>query len=85
MSTKSTKLKKGGVGVGDDCRIKCDRNENNESGMDNVDFDGDKVRDDEDKKKVQKMSKSIILSWFKKTVGLYFLTLGARLAFTKLR
>ena len=53
--------------------------------MDNIEVDSDKVRDNEVRKKSQKMSKSKNLSKSKKTVGLKFFTFGAKLVFTKLR
>ena len=49
------------------------------SRCDDNEVDGDEVEDNEVGTKVQKLSKS------KKTVGLDFLTSGAKLAFTKLR
>ena len=55
------------------------------SRIDDNEVDGNGVEDDKVEKKVQKLSKSKNLSKFKKTVGLKFLTLRAKLAFTKLR
>ena len=64
----------GGVGVGDDNRARHGR-----SGIDDSKVDGVEVEDDEVGKKAQKLSKSKNLSKSD------FFTLGARLAFTKLR
>ena len=73
-----------GVGVGGSGRVGRGRNEI--SRMDDVEVDGGEVEVDEVGKKVQKLSKSKNSSKFKKTVrSLDFLTLGAKLAFTKLR
>ena len=65
---------KGNFGVGVDSRAGRDRSE-----LDGSEVDGDEVRDNEVGKKVQNLSKS------KKTVQSDFLTLGAKLAFAKLR
>ena len=78
-STKSVEIGKGGAGVDSDNRAGHDGGELDRSGMDNVEVDSNKVGDDEVGKKGQKTSKS------KKTVKSDFLTLEARLAFTKLR
>ena len=76
LSTKSDMPKKGGVGVGRNSKAGCNGNE----------LDEGEVEDDEFRKNVQKMSKFKNLSKSQKTVGsLDFLTLGAKLAFTKLR
>ena len=86
LSIESAKPKKGGVKVGGDSRAWHDGSDIDESGVDNVEVDGDKVEFDEVGEKVQKMSKSKNLSKFKKTVkSLNFLTPGAKLVFTKLR
>ena len=80
-STKS-KIRpgKGGVGVSGS-RAGCGGSKLNES-----ELDGGEIKGDEVGKKVQKTSKSKKSSKFKKKVGsLDFLTLGAKLAFTKLR
>ena len=53
--------------------------------MDDDEIGNGKVRDDEIGKNGRKTSKSKNLFKSKKTIGLDFLTLGARLAFTKLR
>ena len=66
----------GRVGVGRSSRAGHD---GSRSKIDDDKFDGGEVGDDEVGKKVQKLSK------FKKMVGSDFLTLGAKLAFTKLR
>ena len=63
-----------------DSRYKLDRNE-----ISDVEVNGDEVGDNEVGKKVQKTFKSKKLSKSKKTVESDFFTLGARLAFTKLR
>ena len=79
-STKSaTQPGEGGVGVGGNSRAERDGSRLDESRIDDGEVDGGEVRDNEVGKKVQKLSKS------KKTVGLDFFTLGAKLAFTKLR
>ena len=62
LSTKSAKLRKGGVGVGDDSRVRCD-------GMDDVEVDNNEFGDDEVRKKSQKIFKSKNLSKSKKMVG----------------
>ena len=66
--------------AGDNGRCKLDKNK---IGDDKV--DGGEVRDDKVRKKGQKTSKSKKSSKSKKTVGLDFFTLGARLAFIKKR
>ena len=83
LSTESVEPRKGVVGVGDDSRARRDKSEFDRSGMDNVEVDGGKVEDDEVGKKGRKTS--INLSKSKKTVGSDFLTLVAKLMFTKLR
>ena len=76
----------GRVGVDGDSRARYVRSEIDESGMNDVEVDGDKVEVDEVGKKVQKSSKFKILSKSKKTIrSLDFLTLRAKLAFTKLK
>ena len=86
-STESkTQPGEGGVGVDGDSKARHGKNKIDRSGKDNVEVDGDKVEVDEVEKKVQKSSKSKNLSKTKKTVrSLDFLTLGAKLAFSKLR
>ena len=84
-NTKSVESKKGGVRVGGDSKARHDGSEINESAMNNIKVDGDKVGCDEVEKKVRKMSKSKNLSKSKKRVELDFLTPGARLAYIKLR
>ena len=80
-STESlTRPGKGGVGVSGDSRATRDGSE-----IDGSEIDSGEGRDDEVGKKAQKLSKSKNLSKSKKTVGLDFLTLGANLAFNKLR
>ena len=86
-STKSTKSKKDIVGVGVGRKKYGNRSElvgGDEFGSNEV---GDyKIGDNEVDKNHQKISKSKILSKSKKMVGSSdFLTLRARLAFTKLR
>ena len=76
----SPRPREGGVGVDGDSRVRHDGNELDESKV-----DSGEVVDDEIRKKVQKMFKSKNLSKSKKTVGSDFLTLGVKLAFTKLR
>ena len=79
MSTKLAKLKKSVI------RADGGKKENGDRvkpvGKDET--DDNKVRDDKIKKKDQKTSKK--LSKSKKTVGSNFLTLKAKLTFTKLR
>ena len=84
-STKSAEPKKGRVRVGGDSRAGHDRSEIHWSGIDNIKVDGDKVEDDEVRKKDRKTFKSKNLSKFKKTVRSDFLTPKTRLASTKLR
>ena len=80
LSTKSAKPRKGELRVGSDSRAGRAQSKFDGSGMDNVEVDGGEVEVDEFEKKVQKSSKS------KKTVrSTDFFTLGAKLAFTKLR
>ena len=84
-STRSAKPRKGGIRVGGDNRAGRDGSEIDRSGIDHVEFDSGKVRDDEIEKKGQKTSKSKNLSKSKKTIELDFLIFGDRLAFTELR
>ena len=89
-STESTtQPEKGVIGISDDSRARRNRNKLDGSELDrseinNSEFDGGKV-DDEIGKKGQKKSKSKKLSKSKKTLRSDFLTLGAKLVFTKLR
>ena len=85
LSTKSAKDSKGRIGVGGDSRAGRDRSEIDGSGMDNIEVNGSEVEVDEVGKKGRKMFKSKNLSKSQKTVGSDFVTLRARLAFTKLR
>ena len=85
-STKSAELRKGGIGIGGDSRAGRGGSEIDRSEIDDVKIDGGEVEVDEVGKKVQKSSKSKNSSKSKKTVrSSNFLTLGAKLAFTKLR
>ena len=84
-STKSAKSRNGGIGVDCDSKAGRDKNEINKNGMNDVEVDGGKVRDDEIGKKDLKTFKSKNLSKSKKTVKLDFFIPGARLAFIKLR
>ena len=77
-----TRPGKGVVEVGGDSRA--GRDGIDRSGMDDVEVDGGEVEVDEVGKKGQKTSKSKKSSK-SKTVGSDFLTLGAKLAFTKLK
>ena len=79
-SAKSVKPKKGGVKVGDNSRVECDRSE-----FDRDEIDSGEISDNKVGKKVQKMFKSKNLSKSKKTIGSDFFTLEARLIFTNLR
>ena len=80
-STESlTQPRKDGFEVGGDNRAKRDRNE-----LDESEVDGNEVGDNKVGNKVWKLSKSKNLFKYKKMVGSYFLTSGAKLAFTKLR
>ena len=79
---KTAEPKKGGDEVGDNSRAGRDGIDG--SRMDDVEVDGSEVKIDEVGKKGQKTSKSKKSSK-SKTVGSDFLTLGAKLAFTKLR
>ena len=79
-SIKSAEPRKGGVGVDGDSRARRDRSE-----LDRDEINSGEVGDDKVRKKVQNLSKSKKSSKFKKTIGLNFLTFGARLAFTELR
>ena len=85
LSTKSAKLRKGKARVGGDSRAKRDGNKLDRSEIDDIEVDGNKVGEDEVRKKGRKMSKFKNLSKSKKTVRSDFLTLGTRLAFTTLR
>ena len=86
-----TRLGEGVVGVAGDSRARCnisklDRSELNGDEVDGNKVDGGEIEVDEVGKKVQKTSKSKNLSKSKKAVGSSdFLTLRAKLAFTKLR
>ena len=82
-NTKSAKPKKGVVGAGCGKKAGFDRGKLDESEMDDVEVDSGKVRDNKIGKKGQQSSKN--LSKSKKTTRSDFLTLGARLVFTKLR
>ena len=79
-NTESAKLRKGGVGVGDDSRAGHSQSGIDRSGMDNVKVDGNEVEVDEVGKKIQKLSKSK-----KRVRSSDFLTSGAKLVFIKLR
>ena len=87
-TSKSTKSKtrpgEGGVGVGGS-RAGCVGSKLDRSKNDDNEVDGNEVEDDKVETEVQKSSKSKNLSKSKKMVGSDFLTLGAKLAFTKLR
>ena len=86
LSTKSTKPKKGRVGVGGGNRAGRDKSE-----LDGNKIDGNKVEDNEVRKKVQKTSKSKNsskskrLSKSKETLGSDFFTPKAKPTFTELR
>ena len=83
LSTESAEPRKGGDGVGGDNRAEHDRSEIDRSRIDNVEVE---VKVSEVGKKVRNLSKSKNSSRSKKTVKCSdFLTLGAKLAFTKLR
>ena len=82
-STKSTEPRKGGVRVGGNRRAECDGSELNGNGMNNVEVDGNKIGDNEVRKRGRKTSKN--LSKSKKTIGSDFFIPKARLAFTKLK
>ena len=84
LSTKSAEPRKGVVGVSGDSKAGCDGSKLDESGMDDVEVDGNKVRDNEVGKKGQNSSKSKNLSKSKKT-ELGFLISRARRALTELR
>ena len=91
-SSESAEPRKGGVSISSDSRVghKLDRDSYNGSEVDSGEVDsgkvdGGEVENNKVKKKVQKMSKSKNLSKSKKMVRSDFFTLGARLAFTKLR
>ena len=72
----------GEVGVGGSSKAGRDGGRNR---INDDEIDGNKVEDNKVGKKVQKLFKSKNLSKSKKTVGSDFLTLRAKLAFTKLR
>ena len=76
---------KSGVGLGDDSKAGRDKSKLDKSKVDNNKFNSGEVGDNEVEKKVQKLFKSKNLFKPKKTIGLDFLTAGARLAFIKLR
>ena len=81
LNTKLAKPRKGRVKVGDGSKAW-----RNKSEIDGGEVDGVEIKDNEVKKKVQKMFKSKNLSKSKKTIrSSDFLTLGAKLAFTKLK
>ena len=82
---KTTKPRKGGVGVSDNTRAGHGRSKIDRSGIDNVEVDGIEVEVDELGKKGRKTFKSKNLCKSKKTVILDFLTLRAKIAFTELR
>ena len=84
LSTKSTELRKGIVGVDSGSRAGRDRGGIDGSEINDVEVDDGKIEVDEIGKKARKTSKSKNSSKFK-TVGLDFLTPGAKLAFTELR
>ena len=77
---KTAEPRKGGDMVGSDSRAGRGGSE-----MDNVEVHSGKIEVDEVGKKARKTSKSKNSSKSQKTVGLDFLTPGAKLAFTKLR
>ena len=84
--SKSSKPRKGKVGVGGDSRAGRGWSKIDKSGMNDVEVDGGEVEVDEVGKKVQKLSKSKNLSKSKKTVrSSDFFIFRAKLAFTKLR
>ena len=92
LNTKSAKSNNSKVGVGDDnkarynSRCKLNKSEIGDGKVDSGEVD-DEVDDkvDDEVGKNQKTSKSKKLSKSKKTVGLDFFILRARLAFIKLR
>ena len=75
---------KGVVGIGSDGKAKCNGSKLDRSEIDDGRFDVGEV-DNEIEKKGQKTSKSKKASKSKKTLGLNFLILKVRIAFTKLR
>ena len=80
-SIESAELREGKVRFSGDNRTGRDRSE-----IEGSEVDGGEVKDDKVEKKFQKMSKSKNLFKSKKTVGfLDLLTLGAKLAFSKLK
>ena len=83
LSPESAEPKKGVVGVSTNSKARPDKGELNKSEIDDIEFDGGKVGDNEVGKKGRKMSKN--LSKSKKMIGSDFFTPGARLAFAKLR
>ena len=84
-STESkTQLGEGRVEVGGS-RAERGGNKLDRSRNDDNEVDGNEVEDDEVGTKVQKLSKSKNLSKSKKTIESDFLTLRAKLAFTKLK
>ena len=78
--TEDSQAQKGGDGIGGGSRAGRGGSE-----MDDVEVDGNEVEVDEVGKKAQNLSKSKNSSKSKKIVGLDFLTLGAKLAFIKLK
>ena len=83
---KTAELRKDRVGIGGDSRAGRGGSEIDGSRIDDVEVDRGKVEVDKVEKKVQKLSRSKNSSKSKKTVrSSDFLTLGAKLAFTKLR
>ena len=87
-----TQSGKGGVRVGDDSRARYDKSDLDGRKIDGGEVDGSEVKDDKNRKKVQKMSKSKNLFKFKKLSKSKnmvrtsdFLTLEAKLAFSKLK
>ena len=82
---KTAEPKKGGVGVGGDSKAERSGSKIDGNGMDDVEFHGGEIEDDEVGKKGRKMSKSKNLFKSEKTVVSDFLTPEAKLAFTKLR
>ena len=84
LNTELAKPRKGVVGFGGGGRAGRDIGKLDKSRIDNVEVDGGKVRNNEVRKKSQKET-SKNLSKSKKIVELDFLTLRARLAFTKIR
>ena len=81
----TTRPNEGGVWVCGSSKAKRDGNKLDRSKINNSEMIEGEIRDDEVKKKVQKLSKSKNLLKSKKTVGSDFFIPGARLAFIKLR